>query len=177
MKSPQKSRFSSIADAYYSVGKWLTVASGVAVLLLCFYTTGDALGRFVFDTPLPASLELTLILLIVIVFWGIAHVQARGGHMRLDFLRSRLAPRGQVLLDIFSLLIGLFIFALVTWQSWIWTMEALATHDEMMGQWSIPFFPPRLALTFGAFTLCVQYIINLIQYFTQLFSTSQVGKE
>jgi len=169
-------RLDAVADAYSNFGKWLTVLGGVAVIIMCFYTTGDALGRYVFTNPLPASVELTLILLIVITFLGIAHVQARGGHMRLEFLSNRLAPRGQAILNILSVLIGLFLFALITWQGWRWTLEAIVGKEEMMGQWGIPYYPARLALTFGAFTLCIQYIINLVQYIVRLFSKTQVGE-
>jgi len=166
-------RLSSIASVYLNVSKWLVVVGGIAVLLLCFYTTGDVVGRYVFNNPLPASLEFTLILLTLITFLGIAHVQARGGHMRLEFLLRRLSPRGQVILDILAILIGLFIFATATWQGWKWFMEALATHEEMMGQWELPAYPARLIFTIGAFSLCVQYVINLVRYVVQLFSTRQ----
>ena len=170
-------RLNSVANAYFNVGKWLTVIAGIAVILMCFYTTGDAMGRKVFSNPLPASWELTLILLIVISFWAIAHVQARGGHMRLDFLRLRFSPRRRSILDILTTLIGLFLFIVVTWQGWVWSIEAWVTHEVMMGQWEIPLFPSRLALTIGAFTLCIQYAINLVQHVVQLLGTNQVGGE
>jgi len=176
VNSSQK-RLSSIAGVYLSVSKGLVVLGGIAVLFLCFYTTSDVVGRYVFNNPLPATLELTLILLTLITFLGIAHVQAIGGHMRLEFLWKRFSPRGQVILDILVILIGLFIFAIATWQGWKWFMEALATHEEMMGQWGIPSYPARLIFTIGAFSLCVQYVINLVQHVVQLFSIRQVGGE
>jgi len=168
-------RLRSIADTYFKVGNWLAFLGGVAVVIMCFYTTGDVVGRYVLRNPLPASFEITLILLIVITFFGITHVQAKGGHMRLEFLRNRLALRGQLMLDILSVLIGLFLYAIITWQGLLWTIEALVGHEEMIGVSKIPYYPARLILTIGAFSLCVQYIIDLVQYFAQLFSKSPGG--
>ena len=176
MKSSLK-KIGSIAGIHLKVNRWLTVFGGVAVLLLCFYTTGDVIGRYSLDNPLPASFELSLIFLIFITFWGIGYVQARGGHMRLEFLRQRFGPRGRGILDILSLLIGLFLFAIITWQGWIWAVEAWVEHEAMLGFLRIPYFPPRLALTIGAFSLCIQYIINIVQQAGQLMGMSQVGEQ
>jgi len=170
-------RLSSIAGTYFEVGKWLAFIGGVAIMIMCLYTTGDVVGRYVLNNPLPASFEITLILLIIITFFGITHTQAKGGHMRLEFLRNRVAPRGQLMLDILSVLIGLFLYSIITWQGLLWTIEALVRHEEMYGVSGIPYYPARLILTIGAFTLCVQYIIEIVQYFVQLFSKSPGGTE
>lgn len=176
MKSSPKG-ISSIAGVHLNVNRGLTALGGVAVLLLCLYTTGDVIGRYLLDNPLPASWELTLILLVVITFWGIGYVQARGRHMRLEFLWQRFGPRGQIILDILSVLIGLFLFAIVTWQVWLWTVDAWVTHEAMLGIWRIPYFPPRLALTIGAFSLCIQYVIDLVRYTGKLLSMGQEAEE
>jgi len=165
-------RLSSIAGTYFEVGRWLAFLAGVAVIVMCFYTTGDVVGRYVLKSPFPASFEITLIFLIIITFFGITHTQARGGHMRLEFLRNRFAPRGQLMLDILSVLIGLFLYSIITWQGLLWTIEAFVRHEEFYGVSGIPYYPARFILTIGAFTLCIQYIIDLVQYFAQLFSKS-----
>ena len=145
-----------IATLYSKVIWWMTLIGGIIVLVLCLYTTGDVTGRYTMNSPLPASFELTIIFMVFIVFWGLAQVQARGGHMRLDFLRSRFSPRGRSILDMLSLIIGLFLFSLITWQAWSWFMEAWLTNERMSGIWDIPYAPARLAYTIGAFFLCIQ---------------------
>lgn len=175
MKSSLK-RLSVIAGNYSKVTRWMTLVGGVAVVLLCLYTTGDVAGRYALNSPLPATFELAVILMVFIVFWGIAQVQARGGHMRLEFLRRRFGPRGQGILDMLASLIGLFIFAIITWQAWVWFKEAWVTHEQMEGIWGIPYTPARLGLTIGAFCLCLQYVIDLVRHVGQLLGMSQVSE-
>lgn len=165
---------SVIASKYSGLTKGMTLLGGIAVLLMCLYVTIDVIGRYTMNNPLPASFELPVILMVFIVFWSISYVQARGGHMRLEFLWRRFSPRGQDILDIVTAFIGLFIFAIITWQVWIWTKEALISNEQMEGVWGIPYFPARLGLTIGAFCLCLQYVIDIAKHGIHLFS---IGKE
>ncbi|MFH1647620.1 MAG: TRAP transporter small permease [Chloroflexota bacterium] len=149
--------------------------SGIIIMLLCLYTTGDVIGRYVFNKPLWAAYELSLIFLIYITFWGIAYVQSRGGHMRLGFLWQQCGPRGKATLDLLTVLIGLFLFAIITWQGWQWAIESWTIKESTMGAWTVPLFPARLGLAIGSVTLLLQYVIDLIRHISQLFTTDQVG--
>ena len=96
------------------------------VLFLCLYTVGDVVGRYLGPyipglKALPATYELTLIFIVIITFFAVGYVQARGRHMRLEFIWKRFGPRGQTILDLFSVLVGFFIYAIVTWQVALWS--------------------------------------------------------
>ena len=121
-------------------------------------------------TPIVLSREKSTILLVVIVSFSLASVQASGGHLRLEFLCQRFGPRGQAGILILSSLIGLFLFALITWQGWHWALRAWQMGEQYEGIWGISYFPPRLILTIGAFLLCIQYSIELVQYISQLLT-------
>ena len=169
----------SIASVHANINKWMTMIAGAVVLILCLYTTGDVMGRYLHGyvpglKPLPASWELTLIFIVVITFFAVGYVQVRGGHMRLEFIWKRFGPRGQAILDLFSLLVGLFLYGIVTWQVAQWALDAWVKHEAMLGVYRIPYFPPRLALAIGAFSLSIQYIIDIIRCVGKL---SHVSKE
>ena len=125
-----------VSDISLNVNRWLVVVGGVVVMLLCFYTTGDVIGRYALNRPLPAAYEVTLIFLIYITYWGIAHVQARRGHMRLGFLWQRFGTRGRTILDILTVIIGIFIFAIITWQGWVWAIDSWVIKESSMGAWT-----------------------------------------
>ena len=166
-----------VADISLHINRWLVVVSGVIILLLCFYTTGDVIGRYALNRPLPAAYEVSLIFLIYITFWGIAYVQSRGGHMRLGFLWQRFGPRGRAILDILTILIGLFLFAIITWQGWIWAIQSWTTKESTMGAWTVPLFPGRIGLAIGSSILLIQYIIDLVRNVAQFSSASKAGEK
>lgn len=151
------------------------MVSGVIIMLLCLYTTGDVIGRYALNKPLWAAYEMSLIFLIYITFWGIAYVQSRGGHMRLGFLWQRFGPRGKAALDLLAVLIGLFLFAIITWQGWIWAIQSWVIKESTMGAWTVPLFPARIGLAIGALLLLIQYIIDLVRHTSQLLNPTKVG--
>lgn len=161
-----------IADISKKINGWLILASGSIILLMCFYTTGDVTGRYLFNKPLPAAYEATLMLLIFITYFGVAHVQARGGHMRLGFLWERSGPRGRAVLDIIAVLVGLFVFGIVAWEGWLLAVHSWTSKESTMGAYVVPLYPARFGLAVGTTLLVFQYIIDLIRHIGQLFTNT-----
>lgn len=162
-----------LAEGSLKVQGKLVYISGIVVLLLCLYTTVDVVGRYLLNKPLWAAYELTMILLIYITFWGLAYVQARRGHMRLEFLYQKLGPRGRIVLDIVSILIGLFLFVIVTWQGWEWAIHSWKIQETTMGAYIVPLFPARIGLAIGSLIFVIQYLIDLIWNIAQLFAIKE----
>ncbi|MFH1775227.1 MAG: TRAP transporter small permease [Chloroflexota bacterium] len=146
-------------------------------MLIVFYMTADVAGRYIAHRPLPASFEIPMVLIVFIVYFSLPYVQSRGVHLRLDFLWRRFNPRGQAIISILSLLTGLFLFSVITWQSWNWAVEAWQINERMEGAVGIPYFPARLGLTIGAFLFCIQYIIDLIRHVGKLLRIGQIGQQ
>ena len=105
-----------VADGYARFARWVAVISGLVVMFLMFYTTADVIGRYTLNRPVPAAFEYSIIFLVYICYFGITLVQARGGHMRLGFIWEKSGLRGRALIDLVSVIVGLFIFGIATWQ-------------------------------------------------------------
>jgi len=163
-------------DYYLKIVKGSALVGSVFVFLVVVYITADVAGRYLANRPMPASFEIQKTFIVFIVFLALAYTQSRGGHLRLEFISRRFNPRGQAILDILSLLIGLVLFAIITWQAWDWAWEAWQLKEYMEGIFKIPYFPARFALALGAFLFSVQFAIDLIQRISQLRSMGEVGQ-
>jgi TRAP-type C4-dicarboxylate transport system permease small subunit len=97
--------------------------------------------------------------------------------MRLGFLWERFGLRGRAALDLLAVLIGLFIFAIITWQAWLWAVDSWVVKESTMGAWVVPLLPGRIGLAIGSSILTIQYVIDLIRCISQLLINSQVGAE
>lgn len=172
-----RNKATGVADSYFKVLRWATLVSSACLMIMLLYITADVSGRYLAQKSLPASFELPETIMIFIIFLALAYVQARGGHLRLEFLSQRLNPRGQALLHILSLLIGLLIFSIITWQGYLWTVEAWVKHEYMQGVWKFPYFPSRLIYTIGAFLFCIQYILDITRHIGQLLGIAQAGEQ
>ena len=152
-----------VADEYAKFARWVAVISGVVVMLIMVYTTIDVTGRYLFNHPVPAAYELTNIFLIYITYFGVTLVQSRGGHMRLGFLYEKVGIRGKAIIDLGSAIIGLFVVGIITWQGWIYAVEAWKVGEVTLGAYTVPVFPGRIALAVGATIFILQYIIDTIK--------------
>lgn len=162
-----------VADYYLKVLRGLTLASGIAIIIMMLYITADVTGRYLFLSPMPASFEISQMILIFVVFWALAYVQARGEHLRLEFFIRLFPPRGQAILNILALLIGIFVFAIITWQAADWGVKGLLIGEYEQGYWRFPLGPPRLVLALGAFFVTIQFLVDLVKQICQLFGISR----
>lgn len=168
-------KIGTVASKYFILSKAMVMVGGVTLFIMMILVTADVVSRTIANRPFPATLEVTLTLMVFIVFLGLAHTQAHKIHLRLDFIYNKLSPGGQAVMDIFTLLIGIFVATIIGWESWSQAWDAWATGEYMEGIWKIPYFPSKIGLAFGVFLLWFQYILDLIQRVSQLFSIRKVG--
>ncbi len=154
---------------YSKLLRWLTTGSGFAIMIMMLYITGDVAGRYLFLSPLPASFEISQMIMIFISFWALAHVQARGEHLRLGFFIQLFPSWGQTILNILASTIGVFIFVIITWQATDWGIKGLLSGEYEQGYWRFPLGPPRLVLAIGALIATIQFFLDLIRQIGQLF--------
>lgn len=166
-----------LAEKATQVFRWFSLVGGICIMLIVLDTTADVTGRYVAKSPLPATFEVSMILIIFVVYFSLAYCQARGSHLRLEFLWRRFNPSGQAVCDILSLLIGLFLFTLITWQGWAWTVEAWQEKTYMQGLFKIPYFPATFGFTLGAFLFSIQYLIDLVRRIGGLSRIGEIGEQ
>lgn len=78
-------------------------------------TVVDVTGRYVFNAPLRAGFELTEYLMGVLVFLALPLVSARGEHVRISLLDSRLGETARVLRDRLVGLCTALVCLLIAW--------------------------------------------------------------
>jgi TRAP-type C4-dicarboxylate transport system permease small subunit len=147
------------------------MAGGIGIMIMMLYITCDVFGRYLFGKPLPVSFEIAEMLMIFVVFSALAYVHVRRGHLRLTFLFRRMSPRGQLIADILALVIGIFIFSIITWQAADWAIYALKTNEYRLGVIRIPYFPPRFMLAIGAGLATIEFFVDLVGRIRQLLSS------
>jgi TRAP-type C4-dicarboxylate transport system permease small subunit len=70
--------------------------SGILIVLMMVITTIDTFLRQAFNSPIPGVYELESMMLVAIVFLGIAYVQGQKRHISLDLVTSHLDRKSVV---------------------------------------------------------------------------------
>jgi TRAP-type C4-dicarboxylate transport system permease small subunit len=120
-------------------------------------TASDVIGRVVWSRPIPGAVELSSYMLAVFILMGVAYTHQVKGHVRVGMLVSRLPERLGLILDVFTILLSLFIISILAWQGWVVGIEERTVSDMLR----IPQLPFRLLVSVAAFFLCLELLIDL----------------
>jgi TRAP-type C4-dicarboxylate transport system permease small subunit len=114
---------------YQTIEKWGMRAAAVLMFGLMTLTFVDVLGRNLFNRPVNGTAELTEIGLALIIFLMLPSVTLRGQHIVIDLVDHVSGPRTQSILHAVGALLGLVMFALISWQVWVQGNRAMSYED------------------------------------------------
>jgi C4-dicarboxylate transporter, DctM subunit len=99
------------------MAKYINAAGAFTSLLMVILVTAHVLSRAIFSKPLIGMVEIEELMIVILVFCGIAYTQITGNHISVDFVTTRLPKRVKNLISVAtSLLTTIFLFTL-SWQS------------------------------------------------------------
>ena len=138
------------------------VASFTVFAMMCMVFT-DVIGRKLFNSPVQGAVEVSELALPAIVYLGIAYVQAKREHIKLELFSSRLSGLATWLQDLFvsflSLAICVIITVLIGRSAWV----SVAIAEHTMGVVDIPIWPAKCAVFLGFLLLSVRLVIQLVE--------------
>ena len=107
------------------VNRWLHWVAGVALLGILFLTVADITGRSAFNNPVPGTVEVTSLVLVIVVFLGVAHSEDMGDHISVDLIYVRVGDRAKAVLDVISDVLSVAVLGLLAFQLWQFTERQL----------------------------------------------------
>lgn len=148
-----------------SIG-WIIEASGivgvVVLLAMMMMTVVDVIMRYFFLQPIIGSVELSTILMVCVVFLGIAWCALNDGHISVDIITGKLSKKGRAVLNSFDNILTFVLALLIAWRSF---REALSVKEmevtsPLLG---IPRYPFVFVTAFGFLLLFFAALILFIR--------------
>lgn len=156
----------NIAQRYIRVirktGKVFHDAAMVILFLLMVLGASEVIGRYVFNRPIVAVLELSQIMQAMIIFLAWAYTTAERSHVRVELFVRSFSPRLQAILELVIAIVGIVLFGLIAWQAAekaVFYWESNMQVDVLF----IPLAPFQLFLSIGAVLLCLELIAQMIE--------------
>ncbi len=142
--------------------RWLNGVGAATSLLMVLLVTANVLSRDLLGFSLVATVELEQIMLVVLVFWAMAHAQLNHKHIGVDFFTSRLPPSWRLRLACLTQGLGGLFFLLFTWQSLViaWTYWE---KNETTLFLQISKAPLALVIALGLFLLALALLRDALQ--------------
>ncbi len=149
----------AIYPAVYRINQFGVSMLVVMVLLVAV----DVVSRRIFNSPLPSSLELIEILLVIVVFFSVAYTGTQKGHISMDILVSRFPPKTQGIINAVNYILALGLFIFISWKTVIQALNVwkLGRATAIL---EIPLYPFVLIVAFGSALLALVIFIQLLNY-------------
>ncbi len=150
-------RLANISKVIQRTTLYLCYAGMFLLIPMMLLTAGDVIGRAVWSKPIPGTVELSSYMLEVFILFGVAYTHQVKGHVQVSMLVSRLPERAELILDVFTTLLSIFIIAILAWQGWVVGIEERTVSDMLR----IPQLPFRLLVSVAGLFLCFELLIDL----------------
>lgn len=144
----------------------LGVLSGIATLLITLCVVVDVTGRAVFNNPIHGATEMSELLLVVMVFVGLAAAQQGRQNYAIDMAARHLPERLQSVLDLLGYVFCLAVVGALAWFSTNQAVSSFQRGEAGFGIFPFPIWPARFVLAFGLWLLALQFACDVYRHVT-----------
>jgi TRAP-type transport system small permease protein len=152
--------------------RWLSLAlaavAAVVLAFMMFLMVTDVFCRYMLNRPILGAFEITEFMMMILVFFAIAHAQGKKAHISVDVLVLKLSNRTQQIFRAIGSLLGLGLFSLMTWQIVLHALRVYRAHQRSIDL-GLPVFPFTLMAALGTAIFCLTLIVSAVR--------SAAGKE
>jgi TRAP-type C4-dicarboxylate transport system permease small subunit len=154
----------------------LVAVSVLTTLFAMAFVGAEVLMRYAFNAPIPGHLEGSELLMPIIVFLAISYTQATRGHVGMDLVLDMLAPRAKRYATMGTLLISIFVCAVLSYFSFKNTIQLWNYDDVTMSPPYFKTWPSSAAIALGYLLISIRmYVQTLNLYDPERFPASEPG--
>lgn len=135
---------------------------GIALVLMMAQVSLDVAGKYLFNTPVPLTLEMVSnYYMVAVVFLPLAAVERRNGHIHVEMLYAVLPRVPKRLLDILTYSLGIFLFFMLTERAWLSAMKKFRVGEFIMGSYPVPIWQSRFLVPVGCAVILALLVLKL----------------
>lgn len=144
-------------------GALLAVAC-LFLLIMMLHITVDVTVRYFFNATIIGTLEtVSYYHMVLAVFLPLAYVESRGEHIRVDLIAQALPRQVQLVLYVFTCLLGLAFFGALAYRGYLDAVRSTQRLETIMSNYLFYIWPSRWALPLGFGALCLAILNNLLK--------------
>lgn len=148
----------SLEKGIISLSRALNWVSSAIFAVMMFLVSVHVLMRYFVHRPIRGTYELIDVMLVIGVFFSIAHTQVIKGHVFISLIKY--PPRALVVINTITTLLSLGIAFLMGWRAIVQAREYYRLGLVTTGL-EIPFYPFLWVVGVGCFVLCLVLLVDL----------------
>ncbi len=149
--------------------------SGGIALLVTLLISLDVILRYIFRASIPAAVEFTQVLMVLLVYLSLGKSQEARQHIRVEFVIEKLSPGmrryWEIVVHFFALLFVVIIF----WESIGLFIDSVSVMEYYGGAVRVPIYPARGAILVGCGLMVLQLVRDLIDLLSPKSKLAEVA--
>ena len=142
----------------------LMLVGGVALMLMMVHVTADVVGKFVFNRPIPMTLEMVSnYYMVAVVFLPFAAVERSSGNIHVELIYAHLPRLAKRLLDAVTYVLFAGLFWFLTTGTWAVAMKKFKVGEFIMGSYPVPIWPTRFLVPLGCGLALALVLVKLLR--------------
>jgi TRAP-type mannitol/chloroaromatic compound transport system permease small subunit len=146
-----------------ATNEWLGRFVSLGVLVMIALVVYEVVMRYGLRAPTVWGMELSSYLFAGYILLGGGYTLLHRDHVNMDVFYSRLAPRGQALLDVLTAGVVFLFCAVLFYEGAQMAQDALARGRRSGTDWNPYLFPVLVTLPLGAFLLLLQAVAKFVR--------------
>lgn len=144
------------------INDWLSAITGWLMLAMMTILLIDVLWRSVFR-PLQGMAELSVFVMMIVVYLGFSRCEEHHNHVRLEFLVDMVGKRVRTAMVVVSRLLAAVTVLAMAWAVATDAWTAYLTNDSIEGMISLPIWPTKFVMVIGMAVFSIQIILNIFK--------------
>lgn len=153
----------AIDRAVHLVERGTALISGFGIFAMMLLGVAQILSRKLLNLPILGYIDIVEIMMTFLVFLGLAYTERLGGHIRMEILVNFMKGRTLWLFELVSVLVGLFVCAVLTKYSWDHAMRAYTSGDSTIDI-QLLWWPSKMVVPAALALLFIRLLVSLWGY-------------
>lgn len=139
---------------------WFDLVAAICIFALMFLGMAQVLGRTLFNLPVAGYIDLVELSMATFAFLGVAYCERLGGHVRMDFFLKLAKGRTHWAMEVFGMLVALFIIGVLVWYGFQHFLRAYQIGDTTIDA-ELPVWPSKLLVPVAFSLLWLRLLLQL----------------
>jgi len=163
----------AIDRAVHLVERGTALISGFGIFAMMMLGVVQVLSRKLLNIPILGYIDIVEIMMTFLVFLGLAYTERLGNHIRMEILVNYLKGRTLWLFELVSVIVGLFVCAVLMKYSWDHAMRAYNSGDSTIDI-QLLWWPSKMVVPAALALLFVRLLVSLWGYLRLVITPAAV---
>lgn len=150
-----------VRRAIHLLSKTFGVIAAVLIIVIMLSTAADVAVRQATGASIPGVVEYSEVLMVGLVFLGLAYAQRARAHIGVDLVTERMPVRVAHIARAIGLTIAFVVLAIMAYETFEVALRSFESREFRFGLVQVPIWPARMIIPIGLVALLLELSISL----------------